>query len=129
MTTPPPAVPAGWYPNPSGEAGQRYFDGTLWGDVRPATVDQAPSAVLDQAIVKALTAGGRLEYRSEFDAVLVYGQPVNHVLHAILSIGTGGFWLPVWWYLSSKSRRNMRREVLAVDPDGMLRFTAAPSHR
>jgi hypothetical protein len=126
MTTPPPAAPAGWYPNPSGEPGQRYFDGIHWGDVRPATGDQPPSAVLDQAIVKALTSGGRLEYRSEFDAVLVYGQPVNHVLHAILSIGTGGFWLPVWWYLSSKSRRNMRREVLAVDPDGKLRFTAGP---
>jgi hypothetical protein len=25
-------TPAGWYPNPSGSGGQRYFDGTRWTD-------------------------------------------------------------------------------------------------
>lgn len=31
MTTqPPPPPPPGWYPDPSGKPGQRYFDGTNW---------------------------------------------------------------------------------------------------
>ena len=25
-------TPAGWYPDPSGQPGQRYFDGTNWTD-------------------------------------------------------------------------------------------------
>ncbi|SHT35868.1 Protein of uncharacterised function (DUF2510) [Mycobacteroides abscessus subsp. abscessus] len=38
MTTqPPPPPPPGWYPDPSGKSGQRYFDGTKW------TVTQAPA--------------------------------------------------------------------------------------
>jgi hypothetical protein len=38
VTYPPPAP--GWYPDPSGAAGQRYWDGKNWGPVAPA----APAA-------------------------------------------------------------------------------------
>ena len=31
---PPPSPRPGWYPDPSGAAGQRYFDGTGWSDSR-----------------------------------------------------------------------------------------------
>ena len=30
MGTPPPPTPPGWYPNPAGGGGQRYWDGTRW---------------------------------------------------------------------------------------------------
>jgi hypothetical protein len=32
MTDQPPTTPAGWYPDPSGAPGQRYWDGTAWTD-------------------------------------------------------------------------------------------------
>src|SRR6476620_4302306 len=36
MTTPP--TPAGWYPDPDGSGGQRYWDGSAWTEHRsPAT--------------------------------------------------------------------------------------------
>jgi hypothetical protein len=34
---PPPLPPPGWYPDPSGTPGQRYFDGTNWTEHRAAT--------------------------------------------------------------------------------------------
>jgi hypothetical protein len=39
----PPSPPPGWYPNPSGEPGQRYWDGTKWTIVNvPATPTVGP---------------------------------------------------------------------------------------
>ncbi|MHA7651760.1 DUF2510 domain-containing protein [Mycobacterium sp. ML4] len=29
-TRPPSATPPGWYPDPSGQPGRRYWDGTAW---------------------------------------------------------------------------------------------------
>jgi hypothetical protein len=43
MTTPPPGSvnpPAGWYPDPSGQPGQRWWDGSAWTE----QTQQAPSA-------------------------------------------------------------------------------------
>ena len=37
MTTPP--TTAGWYPDPDGSGGQRYWDGTAWTDQGPEAVD------------------------------------------------------------------------------------------
>src|SRR6478672_4750639 len=43
MTTPP--TPAGWYPDPDGSGGQRYWDGSAWTEHRaPAAHEQAPPA-------------------------------------------------------------------------------------
>ena len=36
MTTPPPPPTPGWFPDPSGGPGQRYWDGTSWGPPAPA---------------------------------------------------------------------------------------------
>jgi hypothetical protein len=44
MTTP--STPAGWYPDPDGSGGQRYWDGTVWTDQRapaaPPPVEPPP---------------------------------------------------------------------------------------
>ena len=40
--------------------------------------------------------GQRLESRSDFQAVLVEGHRVNHVLHLLLSLVTFGLWFIVW---------------------------------
>jgi hypothetical protein len=43
MTTP--STPAGWYPDPDGSGGQRYWDGSVWTEHRsPAVGAQEPSA-------------------------------------------------------------------------------------
>ena len=47
MSIPPPTTPAGWYPDPSGAPGQRYFDGTRWTDHR--TVASAPPPFVTNA--------------------------------------------------------------------------------
>ena len=67
MTTPP--TPAGWYPDPDGSGGQRYWDGTTWTEHRfpaapvapppapvepPAPAEPAPSA--EPAASEELTA-------------------------------------------------------------------------
>ena len=46
MTTPP-GPPPGWYPDPSGAPGQRYFDGRTWSENRaPAVPDPPRSAAV-----------------------------------------------------------------------------------
>ncbi len=35
-------TPAGWYPDPSGQPGQRYFDGTNWTEHRAAGQPMVP---------------------------------------------------------------------------------------
>jgi hypothetical protein len=47
MTTPP--TPAGWYPDPDGSGGQRYWDGSAWTEHRaPATPE--PAAPTDEHV-------------------------------------------------------------------------------
>jgi hypothetical protein len=38
---PPPPPPAGWYPDPTGKPGQKYWDGQAWHDAAPATASPA----------------------------------------------------------------------------------------
>ena len=40
--------------------------------------------------------GWRVEGKGDYIAFLVSGKPVNHKRHAVLSLLTGGLWLPVW---------------------------------
>ena len=47
----------------------------------------------------ALGGGHRIESRLETSAVVLRSQRVNHLLHLILSVLTGGLWLVVWIYL------------------------------
>ena len=49
MTTPP--TPAGWYPDPDGSGGQRYWDGNLWTEHRyPAAPPPSPEPVEPQQV-------------------------------------------------------------------------------
>jgi hypothetical protein len=88
-----------------------------------AVSDELRSAVLDRAIVMCASKGGRVEYRSQFQAVVVYGKPVNHVLHAILTVFTCLLWAIVWLFIAQSGGE--RREVLDVDPYGNLHTSNA----
>jgi hypothetical protein len=121
-----PLPSAGWYPDPSGASGERYFDGTDWTEqfrvAPPPSVpsDDLRSAVLDRAVMLAVSRGGRVESRSLYQAIIVYGQPPNNVLHAVLSLLTFGLWLLVWLTILIFGQSSERRQVLEVDSYGNL---------
>lgn len=55
MTTPP--TPAGWYPDPDGSGGQRYWDGNLWTEHRyPAAPPPAPPPAPAEPVGPAVPA-------------------------------------------------------------------------
>ena len=57
---PQPAVPAGWYPDPAGGGGQRWWDGTQWSEhVAPPAAPAAPAAPVapvEPAVAEPLAA-------------------------------------------------------------------------
>lgn len=89
---PPPTPPAGWYPDPSGAPGQRYFDGQQW-------THHVPPAPPQPAIVINNTVGAPLP--------LVVTTGPNHALHLILTLLTFGMWLPVWLIVAIAGHRRV----------------------
>lgn len=73
-------------------------------------------AALAQAVANAIARGGRVESQSDYQAVVVYGRRVNHVLHALLSILMLGLWLIVWLLLVVTGGE--KRTIIAVDEYG-----------
>lgn len=59
---------------------------------------------------------GRIESVTPYTAVIVYGRPVNHVLHLLASVFLCGFWIPIWILITISGGE--RRAVLSVDPCG-----------
>jgi hypothetical protein len=57
-----------------------------------------------------------VESQSDFQAVIVHGQPVNHTLHVLLSIFTCGLWLIPWLVLGVAGGE--KRTVVSVDDYG-----------
>ena len=82
-----PAPPAGWYPDPSGTPGPRYWDGARWTQVPPPPPAplQQPTVVVNNNIV----AGG-------YTPPVYVATGPNHALHAVLTLFTCGAWLPIW---------------------------------
>ena len=81
-----------------------------------AKTDQERKAILAQQIQFAAAQGYRIESQSDFQAVLVRGKPVNHVLHAILTIFTCLLWGIVWAIVAGQGGE--KREMLVVDEYG-----------
>lgn len=73
-------------------------------------------ALLARHVQMSIARGGRVESQSDFNAVIVYGKPVNHVLHAILTIFLLGLWLFVWIPLALMG--GQKREMVTVDEYG-----------
>lgn len=83
----------------------------------------ARQSILDRRLLAAVREGAEITSRSDFSAVLRYGQPVNHVLHLILSVLTFGIWLFIWLLLVLGNRR--RVVFVAVDEFGGITETAS----
>ena len=72
--------------------------------------------LLARQITSLITQGRRVESQSDFQAVLVQGHRVNHVLHLIMTLITLGVWAIVW--LAIVFLGGEKREVVQVDEWG-----------
>ena len=81
------------------------------------TVDQRKE-LLAQHISFQIAQGGRVESQSDFQAVIVYGHRVNHVLHLVITLFTCLLWGLVWLVLGIT--HGERREMVQVDRWGNL---------
>ena len=73
---------------------------------------------IEDAIQAAVAEGWVIEGRSDFQALLVRGKPVNHILHLLLCFPTLGFWLFVWLLLVLVGGE--KRQVITVDRSGAV---------
>src|ERR1044072_8410523 len=70
-------------------------------------------ALLAQAIQSQVVAGGRVESQSDFQAVIIKGHKVNHVLHFIIGFFTFFLWWIVWLVIAITGGE--KRELVSVD--------------
>jgi threonine/homoserine/homoserine lactone efflux protein len=82
MSYPAPAPQPGWYPDPSGGPGQRYFDGHQW------TISAPPPIIINNFVAPA-------------------SRP-NTALHLALTVFTCGMWLPVWLVIALVDNQQAR---------------------
>ena len=84
----------------------------------PPLSDRERIAALDEEVADWVRHGWRVESRSSFQAVLVAGKPVSHLLHAILAVLTLGLWLIGWLIVAVTGGED--RELVSVDPYGSI---------
>lgn len=72
--------------------------------------------LLARTISGQVAAGARVESQSDFQAVVVKGKGVNHVLHLILTLVTLGVWGVVWIAMAIFGGEN--RAMVTVDEFG-----------
>jgi hypothetical protein len=83
--------------------------GAMSGEARRARLARQVSSMV-------ATQGARVESQSDFQAVLVTGQPVNHVLHFLIGVFTCGLWWIIWLILALTG--GARRALIQVDEWG-----------
>jgi hypothetical protein len=102
----------------------RYWDGSAWTDhvqggsevsTTRRTADER-KVILAQQLQTAAARGLRIESQSDFQAVLVEGKPINHTLHAILTIFTCLLWGIVWGIIAATGGE--KRQMVVVDEFG-----------
>ena len=72
--------------------------------------------ILARTLQSQIVQGGRIESQSDFQAVVVTGQRINHVLHLILTLVTFGLWGIVWIVMAFIGGE--KRSVVSVDEFG-----------
>lgn len=78
-------------------AGRKYEESPFVENYPSREVDlETKRHNLAQAIQREVAAGARVESRTDTDAILVIGKPVNHILHLILTLVTCLAWGVVW---------------------------------
>lgn len=82
--------------------------------------DQERRAIMAQQLQQAAARQLRVESSTEFQAVLVEGKPINHTLHAILTIFTCAIWGIVWAIIAATGGE--KRHQLVVDEFGNVHW-------
>ena len=90
-------------------------------DADRKTADERKAA-LALAISQQVALGMRVESQSDFQAIVVKGKPVNHILHGILTAVTLGMWGIVWLILFVTG--GQKRTIINVDEYGNALITA-----
>jgi len=112
-----------------GDDTQRLPPDPLWGPQNaqpaysPSTSVRSPEerrAIFAQQLQQAAIRQFRVESATDYQAVLVQGKPVNHVLHAILTIFTCAAWGIVWIILATTGGE--KRFQLIVDEYGNVHW-------
>ncbi|MCY4624762.1 MAG: hypothetical protein OXC99_07165 [Chloroflexi bacterium] len=80
--------------------------------------DSVRIRLLDAEVAEWIREDWRVESRSNFQAVMVSGRRVNHLLHLVLALVTAGLWIFVWIALVLTGGEN--RELLLVDIYGLI---------
>ena len=63
----------------------------------------------------------RIEFQGDFQVVIVRGQPVNHILHLLMTLVTVGLWGLVWLVLATGGGE--KRARMQVDEWGIISIT------
>lgn len=72
--------------------------------------------LLARTVSNQIASGARVESQSDFQAVVVKGKSVNHVLHLILTLVTVGLWGIVW--IAMAVAGGEKRSMVTVDEYG-----------
>lgn len=76
-------------------------------------------AALAQHVAQAVAGGARVESQSDYQAVLVKGHRVNHLLHFLIGVFTIGLWWIIWLLLVVTGGE--KRQLIQVDEFGNVR--------
>jgi hypothetical protein len=112
-------TPPGWYPNPTGAPGIRYFDGRDWTAFHRADPPAAPSApqpAPTYAVPQPVPGYPMPAYAMPPQTAVVVTGP-NHALHAVLTLFTFwacGGWAWVWLIVAISNQRQVR--VVTLPP-------------
>ena len=72
--------------------------------------------LLARALQTQIAQGARIESQSDFQAVVVKGKHVNHILHLIITLVTFFMWGIVWLIIAVTGGE--KRSIIAVDEYG-----------
>ena len=76
--------------------------------------------IFNEEMARHQAQGKRIESQTDFQAVLVTGKPVNHILHLLLTVFTAGLWILVWALIAFSGGE--KREILQVDEIGSVKL-------
>jgi hypothetical protein len=72
--------------------------------------------LLARTVTGQVANGARVESQSDYQAVVVRGKAVNHVLHLIITLVTLALWAPVWIVMAIVGGE--KRSMVTVDEYG-----------
>jgi hypothetical protein len=81
----------------------------------------------DQQVEYLLRHGWRIEQTTPFGTYLLRGEPVNHVLHLLLTVFTAGLWAPIRLLKTLGGGQHHRLVNRTLSPPAAPAASAAPT--